>query len=475
MHSNVHSMARIRPLFMRRLKGNSHHRPKLNLDQLAGNMMPFILITYTIGFGIIQLHGFQLSFYPEYLIILLPLWLIDGMRGLYETFLHRNYRADHEELGKLSIVIACKDGESVIGETLKDLRQRFSGQRIIVVSNGSTDRTCEIVREHGAVCLEIKAPLGKVRSINYALDYVQTPYVLLLDDDTTIGNAVLPTGLLDQGYGAVAFRVYVKRSTWITQFQAYEYLKSSDSSKRRHNKAATVQNVSGAIGMFRLSELVRQIELHTGEFSGEDLQRTLLVHLAAKRKGVVLAHSIVYTTPPNTFMQLYRQRVFGWFPGLYSNFKNYIRLGLRKHVPLAQREDAFYNSVLVILFDAVRLLTLPIAIFYPWYFIIMYAAYVLIETITYLRHDNKDIPYWVVLFYPFYGLFGLFVRFGAFATFLYRRIVAKIGRLIFLDDFRQARPAVKLLGVGVTILPIIALFILNIFFNYSVILTSPHF
>jgi cellulose synthase/poly-beta-1,6-N-acetylglucosamine synthase-like glycosyltransferase len=472
----MRGIARIGPLFAHRpKKGNFCRRFKPNLDQLAGNLMPFILTSYTFGFGVFQLHGFHFSFYPDYLIILLPLWLIDGLRGLYEAFIHRSYRADCEELDKLSVVIACKDGEEVIGGTLKDLRRRFSGQRIIVASNGSTDRTCEIAREYGVVCLDIKAPIGKVRAINYALDHVQTPYVLLLDDDTIIGDALLPTGLLDQGYGAVAFRVYVKTSTWITQLQAYEYIKSSDTGKRRHNKAATVQNVSGAIGMFHRNELVRQIELHTGEFSGEDLQRTLLVHLASKRKGVVLAHSIVYTTPPNTFMQLYRQRVFGWFPGLYSNFKNYIRLGLRKHVPLAQREDAFYNSVLVVLLDVVRVLSLPVAIFYPWYFIIMYLAYVSIETIAYLRHDNKEIPYWVILFYPFYGLFGLFVRLSAFATFLYRRIVAKMGHLIFLDDYRQVRPVVKLFGVGFTVLPIIVIFVLNIFFNYSAIFTNPHF
>lgn len=461
-------MAHVKRLFQHRPKG------ELNLDQLAGNVMPFMLIGYTIAFGMLRLHGLHFSISLGYLIILLPLWLVDGFRGSYETFLKRQYRVGHEELDKVTVVIACKDGEDVIGVTLRNLRRRFRGRQIMVVSNGSTDRTCQIVREYGAVCLDVKEPLGKVRAINYALHRVQTPYVLLLDDDTVINDALLPTSLLDRGYGAVAFRVYVKKSTWITQLQSYEYRKGSDVGKRRHNKAATVQNVSGAIGLFRLSELRRQVRLHTGEFSGEDLQRTLLVHLAAERQGVVLASSIVYTTPPETFMQLYQQRVFRWFPGLYANFTNYIRLGFKKHIPLAQREDAFYNSFLVLILDILRFLSLPVAIFYPWYFVIMYVGYVLLETITYLRHHDKETPYWVVLSYPLYGIFGLFVRLGAFATFIYRRLVVKIGRFNFLDDFRQARLAVKLLGVLLAVMPFTAMFILNVLFGYSSFFTNPH-
>jgi cellulose synthase/poly-beta-1,6-N-acetylglucosamine synthase-like glycosyltransferase len=447
---------------------------KLNLDQLVGNTVPILLVGYVISFGIYQLHGVHFDFSVGYLTILLPLWLIDGMRGSYEVFLRRYYHASPEELDKVTVVVACKDGEAVIGETLNELLRRFRRKQIIVSSNGSTDRTCEIVKELGAVCLEVKEPIGKVRAINYALDYVKTPYVLLLDDDTLIGDAIIPTGLLERGYAAVAFRVFVRKSTWVTQFQDYEYRKSSDIGKLRHNKRATVQNVSGAIGLFGLEELKRQVKLHTGEFSGEDLQRTLLVHLADKRKGVVLANSIVYTAPPDTLKQLYKQRVFGWFPGLYANFFNYLKVAFKKDTPLALREDSLYNCILVMLFDITRLLALPVAIFYPWYFVIMYVAYVVLETVTYVNRRHLNVPYWVVLFYPFYGMFGLLTRLGAFGTFLYRRIAVKLSRFDFLDDYRRAPGSIKIVSSIVVIVLIAAVFVLNLLYRYSSIFTNAH-
>jgi len=456
-----------------RLVRNSVKR--FNFDTWPGFAMPAVLCVYTACYGLYVLHGFHLLFNDTYAVILIPLWLVDGLRGSYEVLLRRNYKQDIEDLHKITVVIACKDGEAVIGHTLADLRKRFGGENIIVASNGSSDRTCDIVQRHGCVCLEIPDAIGKVRAIHYALDVVRTPYVLLLDDDTLIGDAPMPTGLLDQGFTAVAFRVYVKVSTWVTKFQAYEYRKSADIGKRRHNKRATVQNVSGAIGLFQLSELKRQVNLHTGEFSGEDLQRTLLIHLSEERGGVVLADSIVLTEPPATFVQLYRQRVFGWFPGLYANLGNFVRLLLKRNIPLALREDAFYNSVLVMGLDTLRLLALPIMVFYPAYFAIMYLCYVALETVTYLRYQGQRGPYWVVLLYPFYGLFGLYTRLGAFAVFLYRRSVVRISRFTFLDDYRRANRFVKSISALAIITGITAIFTLNVVYHYVLFFTNIHF
>ena len=53
---------------------------------------------------------------------------------------------------KLSVVVACRNGAQVIGETIKS----FSGltDDILIYDNGSTDGTQEIVRSIGARLIE---------------------------------------------------------------------------------------------------------------------------------------------------------------------------------------------------------------------------------------------------------------------------------------------------------------------------------
>jgi len=445
-----------------------------NVDLWVGSSTLLILLVYVVVYGVVRLHGFVLGHLNAgYVIIIVPIWLIDGMRSLLDMALAKDYKLAREDLSKVTVVIACKDGEDVIGQTLEDLKQRFSPGQIIVASNGSSDRTCDIVRTHGAVCIEIKQPIGKVRAINAVLRYVTTPYVLLLDDDTLIGRARIPTGLLEQGYAGVAFRLHIKTSTWLSFLQAHEYRKSSDIGKRRHNKGGAVQNISGAVGLFTRQELVRQVRHHSGEFSGEDLQRTMLLHMAddPDHQGVVLADSIVLTEPPTTVWLLYKQRVFGWFPGQYANIRNYFRVMLHRRVPFGLREDAFYNVFLVIFMDVIRILALPIIVFYPWYFVVMYVVYCGLETVAYFKNRRAE-PYWVVLAYPFYGLFGLATRFGAFAVFLYRRVVAKLCRMSFLDDYRRAPYGAKVAGFGCVLVILSSVLALNIIFNYSRIFTN---
>ncbi len=442
-------------------------RKKSQVDYWAGYITLIVITLYTVAFGYYRSNWFVLSVFSfAFLIIIVPLWVIDGLKVFLESFSRRSYKLAKENLDKITVIIACKDGEDVIDATLKSLLKKFRPKQVILASNGSTDNTCYIAQGYGVIILDIERPIGKVRAINRALQYVDTPYVLLLDDDTLVGNAAMPTGLLEEGYEGVAFRVLVKTSNWISKLQMYEYRKSTDLGKRYHNNKASVQNISGAIGLFELKQLKTQIRRHSGEFSGEDLQRTLLIHLAQDAKGVVLTDSTVYTQPPTTIKTLYQQRSFGWFPGLYANFNNYLKILTRDHMPFALRFDAFYNIFLVMILDILRVLSLPILIFYPWYFVIMYLTYFLLEAISFIKSKSRE-PFWVVFIYPLYGLFNFFTRVSAFATFVYRRLAVKLGRRKFLDDYRSVPTLHKLVAIGITTMLISSFLALNILFNYA--------
>jgi cellulose synthase/poly-beta-1,6-N-acetylglucosamine synthase-like glycosyltransferase len=301
-------------------------------------------------------------------------------------------------------------------------------------------------RYKGVRLIESKEPIGKVSAINVALAEVATPYCLIMDDDVLIGGATFPTDPLGEIYGGIAFRVLPKKTNWVTLIQAHEYRKSMDIGKVFHNARATVQNISGAIGLFKTGELKRQIEIHTGEFCGEDLQRTLLIHLAADNRGVVIVDSLVETEVPDTLPSLFKQRVYGWNPGMYSNFLNYLRLLTRKNIPWTLKYDAFYNAVLVTLADPLRVVALPVLIFNPAIALVIYATYVFLESIPYLALKRKE-PYWVVPVFPLYGIFNFVGRITAFAVFAYRRFAVMFARQDKPDDYRHAPLMHKFSGV----------------------------
>src|SRR5688572_25018416 len=84
---------------------------------------------------------------------------------------------------QLSVVIICKNGASVIGETIKS----FSGltDDIVVYDNGSTDGTQEIVRQTGAKLFEDKwEGFGKTK--NRANTLAKYDWIFSLDADEAI-------------------------------------------------------------------------------------------------------------------------------------------------------------------------------------------------------------------------------------------------------------------------------------------------
>ena len=396
------------------------------------------LLFYVVFYGINISHGFLLV--PVSLslgILLTPFFLIDVLKTVIETLTRKHFYSGDQELEKITVIIPSNDGAAVLRYTLRDLLNRFRAEQIIVSSNGSTDETAKIARRAGVRIIETKEKIGKVNAINIALKEVRTKYTLIMDDDVLIGESVIPTNPLGSDYSGVAFRVYPAVKNWLTKIQAYEYRKSMDIGRAFHNTNATVSTISGAIGLFETKELKRQILLHTGEFCGEDLQRTLLIHLSKENHGVVIADSIVKTVAPSSINSLFRQRVLGWSPGMYANFPNFMKIIFQRKTPLALRYDALYYSVFVTLTDPLRLLAFPVLIFNPSVAAILYVTYVALESIPYFVLKRKD-PYWVVLTFPFYGIFNFVARIIAFPVFLYRRLLVRFAKMENLDDYRTA-------------------------------------
>uniref|UniRef100_A0A7V3YHI6 Glycosyltransferase family 2 protein n=1 Tax=Candidatus Caldatribacterium californiense TaxID=1454726 RepID=A0A7V3YHI6_9BACT len=84
---------------------------------------------------------------------------------------------------KTTAIIAAYNEEKTIGPILDVLRESPLVDQIVVVSDGSTDRTVEIARSKGAEVVELLHNVGKGGALYRGLEYIRSDVVLLLDAD----------------------------------------------------------------------------------------------------------------------------------------------------------------------------------------------------------------------------------------------------------------------------------------------------
>lgn len=88
----------------------------------------------------------------------------------------------------LTVIIPAYNEEASVGETVRSvLTQTCPPGRVIVVDDGSTDRTGEIAALAGAEVMRPQSNTGsKAGAQNLALTFVETPYTMAIDADTTL-------------------------------------------------------------------------------------------------------------------------------------------------------------------------------------------------------------------------------------------------------------------------------------------------
>lgn len=302
---------------------------------------------------------------------------------------------------KLTIIIACYNGEGIIGETIENALVHVPPQQIIVVSDASTDNTAKTAYAYGVRVYVNRRNINKAFSISQVMRYVDTRYVLILDDDTLIGKTFIPTSLLDEGYSAVAFNVMPQQTATLwNKLQRFEYRKSMFFSKSLRASAGAIGNISGAIGLYRTADLKYQSKIHSGQFGGEDQQRTALVHIYGNGKGVTYTNAVVETKTPNSLRSLFRQRAFRWNLSLPELFSIYWRIILNpKHHYLLKIDKAY--QIFLYTTDPIRVALLWMTLLYPYKALIMYIAYLFLTIATWIRLGRKD-SFGIILIFPFY-------------------------------------------------------------------------
>lgn len=108
---------------------------------------------------------------------------------------------------KLAVVISCFNYEAFVGEAIASvLRQGRNACELVVVDDGSTDGSWEVIARSGATAYRIENG-GQARACLYGLERTQAPFVLFLDADDALKPGALDAILqaLDPGVAKLQF------------------------------------------------------------------------------------------------------------------------------------------------------------------------------------------------------------------------------------------------------------------------------
>ena len=218
----------------------------------------------------------------------------------------------------VSVIVPAYNEERVIAQTIQSLlASDYPAFEIIVVDDGSSDGTCEVVRNHfgdeDRVALFVKENASKAEALNFALRRAHGEIIVALDADTIFEPttiSALVRRFNDQRVGAVAGNAKVgNRINLITRWQALEYITSQNLDRRAFAELNCITVVPGAVGAWR-RELIERAGGFTSDTLAEDQDLTLCV----RRLGCNIAYAedaIAWTEAPDSMRTLARQR-FRW-------------------------------------------------------------------------------------------------------------------------------------------------------------------
>jgi peptidoglycan-N-acetylglucosamine deacetylase len=227
---------------------------------------------------------------------------------------------------RVAVLIPAYNEEKVIERTIRAaLNSTYPNLRVIVIDDGSKDRTLEVARNAfaaeaaaGNVLILGKPNSGKAEALNFGIEHIGDAELFVgIDADTIIAaDAIsrLVPHFVNPKIGAMAGNAKVgNRVNLWTRWQALEYITSQNFERRALDVLGAVSVVPGAIGAWRVSA-VREAGGYHVDTVAEDADLTMaLLRLGYRVEYEDMA--LAYTEAPTNANALMRQR-FRWSFGI---------------------------------------------------------------------------------------------------------------------------------------------------------------
>jgi cellulose synthase/poly-beta-1,6-N-acetylglucosamine synthase-like glycosyltransferase len=261
----------------------------------------------------------------------------------------------------VSIVVPAYNEEGVITESVRSLlNSHYAAFEVVVVNDGSSDRTLELLTEeydlvpHERVPrsqLETKPVVGSYRSlkderlvvidkvnggaradaVNAGLRYARYPLFLAVDADTLLDVDALPRlvrefqvrpetvalgGIVRIANGSTVEAGHVTEartpSELLVNLQIVEYLRAFLVGRTGWSRLGAVLIVSGAFGIFRREDVI-EIGGYDADSFAEDADLVVRLHRLCRDRGVpyrigFIADPVCWTEAPSSLKVLRSQR-----------------------------------------------------------------------------------------------------------------------------------------------------------------------
>jgi len=220
----------------------------------------------------------------------------------------------------VSVLVPAFNEQHYVGRTLQSVQAAtYPGPvDVVVVDDGSTDGTyAEALACAGDWTTVVrKENGGKHDALNFGLDHAESDVVVTVDADCVVAEDALTelvsVLLRSPDTGAVAGNVKVSnRGSLVTNVQALEYVVGINTFRRAFDLLGIVTVVPGCLGAFR-REALELVGGYDADTLTEDFDATIKLLKGGWR--VHASEAVVYTEAPDTWRDLYRQRL-RWFRG----------------------------------------------------------------------------------------------------------------------------------------------------------------
>jgi len=221
----------------------------------------------------------------------------------------------------VTVLIPAFNEERVIERSVRRvLDSREVDIEVIVIDDGSKDRTSEIVRtafaDEPRVRLLTLENGGKARALNKGLELVRGELVIALDADTQFEPttiARLARWFVDETLGAVAGNAKVgNRINLVTRWQALEYITAQNLERRALARLDAITVVPGAVGAWRLAA-IRAVGGYPPDTLAEDQDLTIAIQRAGWKVHYD-QYAVAWTEAPESVAALAKQR-YRWAYG----------------------------------------------------------------------------------------------------------------------------------------------------------------
>ncbi len=322
---------------------------------------------------------------------------------------------------RISILIPCHNEEKSIQKCVEScLNQSQKADEVVVVNDGSTDRSGEILAAFGDAIKVVSIPIAtgnKSHAQERGLKYITGDIFIATDGDTVLHEDFIKNiskHFIDARVVAVCGYVKSIAHNWLTRSRAFEYCISQNIHKLAQSYMRFVFVIPGAAGAFR-TDIFRSHLTFDHDTITEDLDFTYKLNKSQMLIGYC-RKAIVYTQDPAT-LHGYINQVRRWYGGGWQNLLKHWDIVLRPVQALEMSLIYIEGFVFSIVLFLLPFINLQLAIKFNMLYVIMSMALALYASI---KEQRKDL-----LFAPVASVFLTYINSYIFLEQMIKEIVLR--------------------------------------------------